>query len=336
MWNDFNALARADCSQAVTSRREFMLRSGGGFGALAMAAMLHDEAVARLAVTGQAGGAKPVRPLTAHSTHFRARARQIIYLFMHGGPSHVDLFDPKPALDDFAGQPLPESFGKVMTRRDVARNGLLPAVRKFRPRGQSGVEISDFLPHLSTCADELAVIRSCHGNSVNHPQSVYQMNTGSVLMGRPSTGSWVAYGLGTENQNMPAFVVLPDPSGLPKGGAPAWGSGFLPASYQGTLMRAGREPVLNLRPSPWISSRQQRGMLDLVGRLNQRHLREREFDDELLARLESYELAFRMQAAVPEIVDLKGESAETKAHYGIGEKETNEFGTRCLLARRMI
>jgi hypothetical protein len=255
---------------------------------------------------------------------------------MHGGPSHVDLFDPKPDLVRLGGQPLPDSFGPVMTRRKVAQNPLLPPVRPLRPRGQSGLEISDFLPQLAERADELCVLRSCHGDSVNHPQSVYQMNTGSILMGRPSVGSWVSYGLGTENQNMPAFVVMPDPAGGLKGGPPAWGSGYLPATFQGTPVRSGADPILNLRPQPQISRSQQRETLDLVRRLNTQHLQDREFDDELAARVSAYELAFRMQAAAPELVDLSGETAETKRLYGIDAPDTEEFGTRCLLARRMV
>ena len=275
-------------------------------------------------------------PLAPKQPHFDGRAKRIIYLFMHGGPSHVDLFDPKPDLIKFAGQPLPDSFGQVMTRRKVAKNPLLPPLKQFRPRGESGLEISDFLPHIAECADELCVLRSCHGDSVNHPQSVYQMNTGSILMGRPSLGSWVSYGLGSENQDMPAFVVMPDPGSGVKGGPPAWGSGYLPATFQGTTMRPGKSPILHLRPQPEISDSQQQATLDLVRRLNQRHLQERDFDDDLSARVNSYELAFRMQSAAPEVVNLSQETLETRRLYGIGEKDTDEFGTRCLLARRMI
>jgi hypothetical protein len=255
---------------------------------------------------------------------------------MHGGPSHVDLFDPKPELQKLAGKPLPDSLGQVMTRRDVAKNPLLGAVKPFRKRGQSGLEISDFLPHLSRCADDLCVIRSMHGDSVNHPQSVYQMNTGSVLMGRPSVGSWVAYGLGTENQNMPAFVVLPDSGGGIKGGPPAWGNGFLPATFQGTTMRSGRAPILHLRPQSQITSSQQRHSLQLINDLNRRHAQQRDGDDELEARVAAYELAFRMQSAAPELVDLSDETSETKQLYGMDERDCQEFGTRCLLARRML
>lgn len=264
------------------------------------------------------------------------RAKRVIWLFMHGGPSHVDLLDPKPDLAKFDGQPLPESFGNVMTRRNVAKNPLLAPIRRFRPRGQSGLPISDFLPHLSNHADDLCVVRSMHGDSVNHPQSVYQMNTGNILMGNPSVGSWVAYGLGSENQNMPAFVVLPDPGGGLKGGPPAWGSGYLPTSYQGVTMRPGASPILNLKPPPGVALDQQQRDLSLIAKLNRSHLQQRDNDDQLNARVKAYELAFRMQAEAPELVSLQQESAATHRMYGLDRPETKEFGQRCLLARRMV
>jgi len=314
----------------IPSRREFLRDAGGGFGAIALAAMLSEQP--SLAVSHGPSTASHA----ANRSHFPARAKRVIYLFMHGGPSHVDLFDPKPALVKYAGQPLPESFGRVMTRRNVAKNPLMPPVKPFRKRGESGLEISDFLPHVAECADELCVLRSCHGDSVNHPQSVYQMNTGTILTGKPSLGSWVSYGLGTENRNMPAFVVMPDPGGGVKGGPPAWGNGFLPATYQGTTMRPGKNPILNLKPQPEVSDRRQRDALDLIRRMNREHLARRDADSELAARINAYELAFRMQTAAPEIVDLRGETKDTLRLYGVGEKDTDEFGTRCLLARRMI
>ena len=317
-------------ARSVT-RRDVLLSSGCGIGWLALTALLHDDA--RGAITEQNRD-----PLVGLEPHFAPRAKRVIWLFMHGGPSHLDLFDYKPALVRHAGEPLPTSFGSVMTRRDVAANGVMPPVRPFRPRGASGIEISDFLPHLAQCADELCLIRSCHGDSVNHPQSVYQLNTGSVLMGKPSMGSWIAYGLGSENQNMPAFVVLPQPGGGGgvKGGPPAWGSGFLPAAYQGTLMRAGENPILHLQPPPGMSRERQRGVLDLARRLNRQHLEGRDSDSELSARIAAYELAFRMQSTAPQLVDLSGESVATKELYGLDEADTREFGTRCLLARRMV
>lgn len=298
------------------SRRNFLASAGGGAGLLALSSLSAQHAAA--------------------AEHHPARARRVLWLFMHGGPSHVDLFDPKPALTKYAGQPLPESFGNVMTRRNVARNPLLAPVRRFRPRGESGLPISDFLPHTAQHADDLCVIRSLHGDSVNHPQSVYQMNTGRILMGHPSVGSWVAYGLGTENENLPAFVVLPDPGGGLKGGPPAWGSGFLPGRYQGTTMRPGPSPILNLQPSEHITAQQQQRDLAFLKQLNRRHLERRDHDDRLEARIRSYELAFRMQASAPALVNLAAESKATQDAYGLNQKRTAEFGRRCLLARRMI
>ena len=307
-------------------RREFLRSAGGGAGLLALATMLARDGLM----------ASPQNPLAPKSPHFEPRAKRLIWLFMHGGPSQVDLFDPKPDLAKYAGQPLPDSFGTVMTRRDVAKNALLGPILPFRPRGNSGLEISDFLPHIAEHADDLCVIRSMHGDSVNHPQSVYQLNTGSILMGKPSVGSWLAYGLGSENEDMPAFVVLPDPGGGLKGGPPAWGSAFLPATYQGVTMRPGTTPILDLRPQTEISSPQQRGVLNLVQQLNRRHLADRQPDNELSARIAAYELAFRMQSAAPELVDISRESEHTLAQYGIDQPETREYGQRCLLARRMI
>jgi hypothetical protein len=223
-----------------------------------------------------------------------------------------------------------------MTRRDVARNPLLAPIKPFHPCGDSGLEISEFLPEISQCADELCVIRSLHGDSVNHPQSVYQMNTGSILMGKPTVGSWVAFGLGSETEDLPAFVVLPDPGGGIKGGPPAWGSGFLPASLQGVPMRAGSAPILNVQPPQGIPKQRRRATLDLVQRWNAQHLAAHDDDDELSARIASYELAFRMQSAAPELVDLSQESSTILELYGADREPTREFGTRCLLARRMI
>ena len=312
------------------SRREFLLRTGGGLGSIALASLLKQDALLASSPPSQES------PLAPGSTHFAPRAKRIIYLFMHGGPSHVDLFDPKPDLIKYSGQPLPESFGQVMTRRNVAKNPLLGPIKPFHRHGQSGLPVSEFLPHMAGVADELCVVRSCHGDSVNHPQSVYQMNTGSILMGRPSLGSWVAYGLGSENQNMPGFVVLTQPGGGIKGGPPAWGSGYLPATFQGTTMRPGANPILNLRPQPEISPQRQSATLDLINRLNQDHLRERDYSDELSARINAYELAFRMQSAAPDIVNITGESNATRKLYGVDDPETSEFGTRCLMARRLI
>ncbi len=308
-------------STALFSRRK-LLQTAGGLGGLALASLVRADS-ARVNANSEAALKPP-------------RVKRVIWLFMHGGPSHVDLFDPKPDLNKLAGQPLPDSFGEVSTRRKVATNPLLAPVKPFRNWGQSGLPISDFLPETAQRADDLCVIRSLHGDSVNHPQSVYQMNTGSILMGRPSVGSWVAYGLGTENSNLPAFVVLPDPSGGLKGGPPAWGSGFLPATYQGVTMRPGAQPILNLQPPTVLENAGNRRTLDLVQRLNREHLAARDHDDELSARINAYELAFRMQMSAPELVELNSEAAGTLRLYGVDRPATREFGTRCLLARRML
>ncbi|QDU97386.1 DUF1501 domain-containing protein [Lignipirellula cremea] len=306
------------------TRRGWMATASAGAASLALATLAADDAAAAPGLFAPKG------------THFEPRAKRVIWLFMHGGPSHVDLFDPKPDLLKYAGQPLPESFGAVDTRRNVARNALLAPVAPFRKSGSSGLPLTEMMPHLAEMADELCMIRSLHGDSVNHPQSVYQMNTGSILMGRPAFGSWLAYGMGSENQNLPAFVVLPDPGGGVKGGPPAWGNGFLPAAYQGTPMRPKAPALLHLKPPGSLSRDRQRATLDLVQAINRDHLQQRNDDDELAARIEAYELAFRMQTAAPELVDLSGETAETLSLYGVDQSATQEFGARCLLARRMI
>jgi hypothetical protein len=307
------------------SRRQFLGGTGMSLGGVALANLMASSPLKGAEVASAARG-----------PHFAPRAKRVIWLFMHGGPSHVDLLDPKPDLVRYAGKSLPESFGNFETRRKVAQNPLLGPVKPFRPRGQSGIEISDFLPHMAALADELCLIRSCHGDSVNHPQSVYQMNTGSILMGRPSLGSWVSYGLGSENEDMPAFVVMPDPGGGLKGGPPAWGNGYLPATYQGTTMRPGEQPILDLKPAGAMTSQRQRSTLDLVRQMNELHAGERERDTQLLARLEAYELAYRMQSAAPEAVDISRETEATRELYGLDHPVTRDFGTRCLLARRMI
>jgi hypothetical protein len=313
-----------------TSRRSFLQRAGNGFGMAALTSLLARDGL----LAASSGGV--TNPLAPRKSHFPAKAERVIFLFMSGGPSHVDLFDPKPELLRLSGQPIPESFGTFKTRRAVAKNKLLPSCRPFKPRGQSGMEISDFLPHIAKHADELCLLRGCYGDSVTHPESVYLMNTGTILMGKPSLGSWAAYGLGTENQNMPAFVVMPDPSGWVKGGAPAWGNGFLPAAYQGTILRGGESPILNLHTPEGISAPQQQATVDLINQWNRKTLPPGSEDSDLGARIAAYELAFRMQAHAPEVVDTSKETEATKKLYGLDNKTTAEFGLRCLFARRMV
>ena len=308
------------------SRRDYLARTGLGFGLTALSAMLQDDAPA----------AASDDPLAPRVPHHSPKAKAVIFLFMSGGPSHLETFDPKPELQRLHGQKLPQSFGAIKTRRGVDKNALLATRRTFRRYGAAGIEVSDFLPHLAGVADDLCVLRGCWGDSVTHPESVYLMNTGSIRMGRGSAGSWVTYGLGSENRNMPAYVVLPDPGGNPKGGPPAWGSGFLPAAYQGTTVRPGTTPILNLNRPDGVTEEQQRRTLDLVRTLNAEHLKGREADSALSARIAAYELAFRMQAHAPEVVDIRSEPQHIRELYGIDRPECGEFGLRCLLARRMV
>jgi hypothetical protein len=302
---------------------------------LALASLLDRDGLLAADAVTEKPHANP-NPLAPRTPHHTPQARAVIFLFMSGGPSHVDLFDPKPDLIRLAGQPIPESFGAFKTRRKVAKNNLLPPLRPFRKHGQSGIEVSDLLPNLAGHVDDLCLLRGCYGDSVTHPESVYLMNTGSILMGRASLGSWAAYGLGTENQNLPAFVVLPDPGGWPKGGAPAWGNGYLPAAYQGTLLRGGSSPILHLGNPPNVSSAEQRNTIAFINDLNRAQLRPGDESSELAARIAAYELAFRMQSHAPAVVDISGESEATRKLYGLDRGVTAEFGTRCLLARRLV
>ena len=309
-------------------RRDFLRNAGCGFGAIALAALLGED--------GLLADEKPLDPLAPKKPHFEPAAKRVIFLFMSGGPSHVDTFDPKPELTRLHGQPLPASFGPVKTRRGVDKNKLLASQRTFKKHGKAGIEVSDWFPHIGGCIDDICLLRGCYGDSVTHPESVYLMNTGSILMGRPSLGAWVSYGLGSDNRNMPAFVVLPDPGGWPKGGSPAWGGGYLPAAYQGTVVKGGQPQIEHLATPNGVSAEQQRKTLDFIAESNRDHLAKRADDSELSARISAYELAYRMQAHAPEVVDLSKETEETKALYGLDRKESAEFGTRCLLARRMV
>jgi hypothetical protein len=313
-------------SYIPTSRRDFLRTLGNGFGLLGLSYLMQAE-------QGRAGG--PTNPLAARPGHFPARAKRCIFLFMVGGPSHMDMFDPKPLLQKLDGQPLPESFGKIHSQFLEGDPLCLGSHRKWGKYGQSGIDMSDLIPHMHPLADEITVIRSCAVDSVVHAPAHYQMNTGRVFMGYPSLGSWATYGLGSESENLPAFVVMTQPEGTPEGGAPCWGSGFLPASFQGTLFRNGPNPIVNLKPTTAeFALPQQRKTLDLLRAMNETNLDPS--DTELSARIASYELAYRMQAEAPESVDLTHESAETKALYGLDDPKTAEFGTRCLLARRLV
>lgn len=313
----------------VTNRRDFLSKAGMGFGALALAAMLADEARAEVPEID------PLRPLFPRSPHFAPRAKSCIFLFMEGGPSHIDLFDPKPELTRRHGTPLPASFGNVFTPMGVGGNTLLASRRKFAQHGQSGIWVSDWYPHVAKVVDDIALIRSCWADGVNHVGSVCQMNTGSILAGRPSLGAWVTYGLGTENQDLPAFVVMAD-SAEPVGGPRNWGNAWLPATFQGTPFRKDNPPILDLVPPKTVADAQQRAKLALIADLDRDHARSRSDDSRLVARIAAYELAYRMQAKAPEAVDLGQETAETRRLYGLDDNRCKDYGGMCLRARRLV
>ena len=313
-----------------SSRREFLTKAGLGFGGLALAAMMAEEDA-----RAEVPEIDPLRPVAVRAPHHPARAKACIFLFMEGGPSHIDLFDPKPAIKAHEGKPLPPSFGKIFTPMGVGGNTLMASKRTFQQHGQSGTWVSDWYPHVSKIVDDVALIRSCWADGVNHVGSVCQMNTGSILAGRPSLGAWVTYGLGTVNQDLPAFVVMND-AGEPVGGPRNWGNSWLPATFQGTPFRKDGTPILYLDPPKGVDDRQQRAKLGLITELDRRHAESRSDDTRLSARVAAYELAYRMQATAPEAVDLGGESAETKRLYGLDDPRCRDFGTMCLRARRLV
>lgn len=313
----------------ANSRRDFLFQTGNGFGALALSYLMGRHALAE----GRQDK-KPFNPLAPKPPHFTPKAKAVIFLFMVGGPSQMETFDPKPMLDKMHGQQMPASFGEIKSQFVKSGTPLMGSAWKFKKYGQSGIEVSDLLPHTASCIDDIAVIRSCYTDSFVHAPAMYQMTSGRVLAAHPSLGSWVTYGLGSESENLPAYCVMTQPEGLPEGGAPMWGAGYLPAVHQGTLLRNGSTPILHLQPPSEISREQQHQTLNYMRRMNE--LNQRENDSELAARIASYELAFRMQQHAPEAVDLSKESKETKKLYGLDELETNDFGTRCLLARRLV
>lgn len=318
-----------------SSRREWLKNIGGGFGWLAAQHLLNVEGRSLADGSSLADSSSLANPLAAKMAHFAPKAKRCIFLFMVGGPSQMELYDPKPELDRLNGKRLPESFGKVHSQFLESDPLCLGTTRKWSKCGQSGMDMSDLVPHMHPLADDIALVRSCVVDSVVHAPAHYQMNSGRIFMGFPSLGSWMTYGLGSESENLPAYVVMSQPEGTPEGGAPCWSSGFLPAAYQGTLFRAGPKPIVNLSSaSPEFTRDRQRRTLDLLRSLNEESLNPA--DTELSARIASYELAFRMQAEAPDTVDLSQETEETRRLYGIDQPQTEEFGRRCLIARRLV
>jgi hypothetical protein len=308
---------------AVT-RRDVLVRSAHGFGAIALASMLPAPVSA----------VQRVNALAAKPPHFKPKAKSVIFLFMVGAPSHIDTFDPKPALEKYDGQLLPPSYGTVVSEFTKGDTPLLKSPWKFSKYGQCGRDVSTLFPHMAQHVDDMCFVRSFYTESTVHAPAMYQVNTGRILMGYPSMGSWITYGLGSESENLPAYVVMPQPEGTPEGGTPCWGAGFLPAVYQGTVFRPGPNPIINLRPPAGVTPERQRRTLDFLQSMNE--MDTLDSDTEMAARISSYELAFRMQSHAPEAVDISKETPATRKLYGLDEKHTSEFGTRCLLARRLV
>ena len=313
------------------TRRDFLWNAGAGFAGLGLVDLLsRDGFFSRRAQAAT----DPINQLAPKPQHFPAKAKHCIFLFMNGAPSHIDTFDPKPALTKLNGTPYK---GKVK----VGSNGrpigyLAQSPFKFDQHGQSGLPISDLFPHTSRHADDLCVIRSMYTDTAAHASGCLQMNTGDVKIGSPSLGSWLSYGLGTESLDLPSFVVMTDPRGGPIGSASNWTAGYMPAAYQGTLFRSGGSPLLNLATPEGIDATAQRNSLDLLARLNREHSKAYPHESELAARILSYELAYRMQSSATEAVDVGAEDEATRRMYGLDKQLTSNFGNKCLIARRLV
>ncbi len=309
----------------ATTRRQVLARLGGGFGGLALAALLGEA-------RGESASVPARFDTLPRAPHHPAKAKAVIQLFMHGGPSHVDLLDPKPLLAKYDGKEPP---GEVAD--DEKRTGnLLKSPYRFGRHGQSGLEFSETLPNIARHADEIAVVRSMYTEHRNHEQAIWMMHTGLLVSGRPGLGAWVTYALGTEDQDLPAYVVLPDPKGLPVDGIRNWSSGWLPPLYQGTPFRSEGMPVLNLRPNAPRTAELDRARLDLLGALNADHKRRHPGEQELDARIASFELAARMQLSATDALNVELESPHTRTLYGLDNPVTRSYGIRCLMARRLV
>lgn len=311
------------------TRRDFLWQNGGGFASLALIELLtRDGFFARRAQAASAS------LLAAKPPHFAAKAKRAVFLFMNGAPSQVDTFDPKPELTRQNGKPYSGKLAVGSNGRPIGY--LMQSPFEFKPRGQSGLMISDLFPHTAKFADDLCVIRSMQTDTAAHASGCLQMNTGSIFIGKPALGSWVTYGLGTDNESLPAFVVMTDPRGGPIGSASNWTAGYMPAAYQGTLFRGVGAPLLDLKPPEGTTDAVQRRSLDLLKELNQEHLRKHPGESELAARIHSYELAYRMQTEAASTVDLERETPATRARYGLDDKLTADFGRKCLITRRLL
>lgn len=317
------------------TRREFVWQMGAGFAGLALVDLLSRSSFTPFLQAGEPSARNSPSPLSPKAPHFSTKAKSVIFLLMNGGPSQVDTFDYKPELEKHAGEPLPAER-KFINSGGRKIGYLTPSFRPFRPGGKSGLLISDFFPRVREHADKLAVIRSCHTDSHAHGSALVAMNTGKTFIGRPSLGSWALYGLGTENQDLPGYVVILDKRGGPISGQPNWSSGFMSSTYQGTLFRPVGNPILDLQGPKHVSQEVQREQLDFLSELNHAHMSHREHGQELAARIATYELAFRMQSQAPDAVNLAQETQATLDSYGVGKAPTDEFGRNCLVARRLV
>jgi hypothetical protein len=323
------------------SRRALLGRAGCGLGLLGLACLLHDEGLLDTGVRGADLGSRALEPLAPRAPHFRPRARRVIWIFINGGPSHVDTWDYKPALAKWDGKSIKQFDATFKDTTGFFKNqvgALMPSPFRFTPRGRCGKMVSEIFPHLGEHVDRMAFIHSGYTESNNHSPALFMMNTGFPRMGYPCVGSWVSYGLGSESRNLPGFVVMSDPKGrgLPKGHAANWGAGFLPGVYQGTHLRPAGEPIDNLARPADVPPDRQRAQLDLLDDLNDLH-RERHADEaELAARIESFELAYRMQSAAPEALDLASEPKHVQRLYGLDDPQCEHFARQCLIARRLV
>ncbi|HLK58066.1 MAG TPA: DUF1501 domain-containing protein, partial [Chthonomonadaceae bacterium] len=324
----------ASPAPVYASRREFLKRTGSGFGLLALAGLLDQQGLLAAPVSA---ADRAMNPLASRPSHFPTKAKSVIWLFMNGGPSHVDTWDYKPELEKHNNEEY-KGFDKN-TGFFVDQVGpIMKSPFQFARHGRSGAWVSEIFPNLANHVDEMAFIHSCFTETNNHSPALFEINTGMSRMGFPSVGAWVTYGLGTTNQNLPGFVVMYDTlgRGLPKGYAQNWGAGFLPGVYQGTALAAQGAPIANLYRDPKMNEAQQRAQLDLMARLNGTHLQHSDDDSELAARINSFELAYRMQMAAPEALDIDREPDTVKNLYGLNDKRCAHFAKQCLMARRLV
>lgn len=313
-------------TDAHWNRRNFLYGLGAGIGAVALSSLLGCES--------SSGATTFENPLQAKPPMFIPKAKSVIFLTMEGGPSHIDTFDPKTELEKYHLTQFKRK-GEQFSAMSSGNRYIVQSTFGSRKVGDSGADLSDPFVHLAKVADEICFYRGGQAKSVNHPTAMYQLNTGNQFGGEPAFGAWASYGLGSVNDNLPAFVVLPELA-FPQGGSANWSNGFLPAQFQGTTFRPEGTPILNIDPPPGVSRYHQRNSLDLLNKLNQAHQAQHPAHQELTARMASYELAFRMQMEVPDIINIEEEDEKTKTLYGIGEMATNDFGRKCLLARRLV